>query len=187
VYYGRCERGKWLKPDPISAAQGGSGDVKIRTPLLTIVSPRPVFVRLPVAEKYLPYVWKGLEGRVVPSSDPEARISTTVASLTTTQVTPGHYEARLELPETEVPDSVVAGMAAQARFMPYRKAGALVVPASAVFYEPLDRDKRYVCVFADGEHAKRFVKVGKQSGKKLEILEGLEEGELILQKKPNDD
>jgi multidrug efflux pump subunit AcrA (membrane-fusion protein) len=72
--------------------------------------------------------------------------------------------------------------------VPYLKAEALTVPSSAVFTDDLDDDKQYVYVPGVGSSAptKRYVKTGKKTDQKVEILDGLKEGEKVLQQKPSE-
>jgi multidrug efflux pump subunit AcrA (membrane-fusion protein) len=60
------------------------------------------------------------------------------------------------------------------------------VPSKAVFSEELDEDQRYVyLVKKDAKPEKRTVTVGKTSGDKTEIISGLQDGDEILEEKPD--
>ena len=65
------------------------------------------------------------------------------------------------------------------------KADALMVPAAAVGSEEDDADSKFVYVVVEGEApAKRAVEVGRSKGDKVEVLEGLTAGDVILAEKP---
>ena len=67
----------------------------------------------------------------------------------------------------------------------YEKEKAITVPAKAVFSEEADEDQRFVHVrTAEDKMVKRPVTVGRQKGDRLEIVEGLTDGEVILLEKP---
>jgi multidrug efflux pump subunit AcrA (membrane-fusion protein) len=75
-------------------------------------------------------------------------------------------------------------MACTIKLVAYQKADAVTVPASAVFTDELDDEKQFVYLTAkEGAHEKRPVKVGKRTESKLEIVEGLAEGDQILPEK----
>lgn len=79
-------------------------------------------------------------------------------------------------------------MGCSVKIVLYRKDEALLVPATAVFEDDsADPPSSYVYLAGlekDGKHAKRPVKIGKSSGGKTEIVQGLAQGDEILTAKP---
>jgi multidrug efflux pump subunit AcrA (membrane-fusion protein) len=69
----------------------------------------------------------------------------------------------------------------------YSQPDALTVPAKSVFNEGADDSQHYVYLSIDGKSARRDVKVGRRTEAHVEILEGLQEGDLVLIKKPDDE
>jgi HlyD family secretion protein len=75
-------------------------------------------------------------------------------------------------------------MTCSTRFVTSQKKTALTVPASAVF-EDAAEDIHYVyLVKMPGKHEKKTVMIGTTSGDRIEILDGLAEGDEILTSKP---
>jgi HlyD family secretion protein len=75
-------------------------------------------------------------------------------------------------------------MTCSTRFVTSFKKTALTAPSSAVF-EDAAEDVHYVYrPTKAGKHEKKTVKVGITSGDRIEILEGLAEGDEILASKP---
>src|SRR5262249_13953822 len=92
----------------------------------------------------------------------------------------------ISLDAVKSPDALMPGMACTVKLVPYVKADALTVPATAVITDDLDDDKQFVYLTKkDGKPEKRTVTVGKTSGGKAEITAGLQEGDEILLEKPN--
>ena len=79
------------------------------------------------------------------------------------------------------------GMACTLKFTTYRAPDALTVPSSAVFEDEADDGAITHVVYLpakEGKPVKRTVKLGKSSGGKTEILDGLHAGDEILTSKP---
>ena len=184
VYYGRCVRGNW--PGLATSLLRGT-TLKAHSAALTVVQPRPMFVRAPVPEKELGRVREGLEGKATPSAFPDARLGARVETVTTAPVAAGKFEARISFEDAEGAARLVPGMSCTVKLVSYVKKDALTVPASAVFSDELDEDRKFVYLRKkDGGHEKRFVAVGKKTDKKAEIVEGLGEGDVVLLEKPKE-
>jgi hypothetical protein len=184
VYYGKCVRGNW----PGLAASLARGTmVKAHSTVLTIVGPRPMFVRAAVPENLLARVGEGLEGKATPTAFPDVRLKARVQTVTTAPVAAGSFEARLSFEDAPGAARLVPGMNCTVKLVPYTKKDALTVPAAAVFSDEIDEDRKFVYLRKkDGGHEKRFVTVGKKTGKKAEIVEGLGEGDVVLLEKPKE-
>jgi hypothetical protein len=80
------------------------------------------------------------------------------------------------------------GMTCKVELVPYLKKDAITVPPKALGTEETDEEKRYVYRLDDEqEPSKHYVTVGKKTTKKVEILEGLCEGDVILAECPNEE
>jgi multidrug resistance efflux pump len=185
VYYGKCLHGKWTTAGSVAEKLQRGGVLMPDEVFMTIVKPRPMFVRATIEEKDLHQIRPGLKGKIVPVPYPERKLSAGVKSVSAIPVTPGTFEARIPLETAKDPDALVPGMACTIKFVPYSKEEALTVPADAVFTEDLDDDKHYVFLAVKGgKPEKRPVTIGKKTDKKTEILQGLREGDEILLEKP---
>ena len=100
----------------------------------------------------------------------------------------GKFEAVIAVDIGEDKAAIKPGMACTVKFVPYRKEEALTVPSTAVFDdESADIITKYVYLAKpdkDGKFPKQWIKTGKTSGGKTEILEGLSQGDEILVSKP---
>jgi HlyD family secretion protein len=185
AYYGRCVRGQWTTASMIASKLQRGGMLLPDEVFLTIVKPRPFFVRATVEEKELQDLRVGRAGKVVPVSNPERKLEAKVTQVSPVPLAAGNFEARVILNAGQDEASLMPGMACTVKVIPYRKEAAIVVPATAVFAEELDEDQHYVYLPSkDGKPAKRPVTVGRTAGGKTEILQGLHEGEEILPEKP---
>src|SRR5581483_10553787 len=95
----------------------------------------------------------------------------------------GKFEVRIE-PDGDKAAGLVPGMTCSVRFVTARKESALTVPASAVFEDDDDAKYVYRPGKAGGKPQKKTVKVGITAGDRVEIVEGLSEGDEILASKP---
>ena len=76
-------------------------------------------------------------------------------------------------------------MACTVKLTAYQKADALTVPSEAVFSEENDDDVHYVYLQgSDNQAAKVYVTLGKKSGTKVEVLQGVRDGDQVLLEKP---
>jgi multidrug efflux pump subunit AcrA (membrane-fusion protein) len=186
VFYGKCVRGNWTTASTMEQALS-TGMLAPNQVFLTIVKPRPIFVRAVVEEKDLRHVRPGMTGKAVLVADADLKLPVTLERVSAVPVTPGNFDARLALDLGQETAALMPGMACTVKFVPYQKAEALAVPASAVFSEELDEDSHYVYLAGkDGKPEKRPVTIGKKSATKTEILKGLQEGDEILLEKPSE-
>ncbi len=182
VYYGQCVRGHWAT----AATKYNPGDnLPAHAVFMTVVKPRPLSVRINVAEKELHQLKPGVEGRAVPAGYPDLRIPAKLSSISKIPVAAGSFDgtATITLPDSAA--TITAGMACKVNFTAYHKTDALTIPPGALFSEELDPDQHYVYVSPkEGKPEKRNVQVGQKTEKKVEIVSGLKEGEEILLEDP---
>jgi multidrug efflux pump subunit AcrA (membrane-fusion protein) len=186
VYYGRCVQGQWPATSGMAGKLQKGGTLSAEEVFMTVVSPRPAFVRASVEEKDLHSLRAGLAGKAVPAGYPDLSLPSRLVRVGNVPQGPGSFEARIEveLGATEA-DDVTPGMACSVKLVAYRKDDALTVPEGAVFADDKDDDVRVVYLSRKGEKPeKRRVKVGKSAGGRTEILDGLADGDEILTSKP---
>jgi multidrug efflux pump subunit AcrA (membrane-fusion protein) len=185
VYYGRCVRGQWGTAGAAAAKLQPGGTVMPDEVFMTVVLPRPDFVRAQVEEKDLHLIHPGLKGKVTVTGFPDLKLPAEVTDVSALPLAGGNYEVKLHVDLGKEAAAVMPGMTCSAKLVPILKKDALLVPSSAVFADEADEDAHYV--YLAGKNAKgekRAVKLGTATGGKTEILEGLSEGDEILLAKP---
>jgi hypothetical protein len=190
AYYGRFARGKWSGPDSMAESLRRGGSIAKNAVVMTIVAPRPMFVRATVAESDLEKIRPGLSASVRPVAYPDMKLPGTVVRIDAVPSAPDSFDAKIDV-KLDAGDrraaSLVPGMACTARLLPYVDKRALVVPAKAVFDDELEEDSRYVLVVGkDRKPQKRPVVVGKKGDDKVEIVRGLAENDEVLLERPKE-
>lgn len=185
VYYGQCVRGAWSSA-AVAASLKPEGTVQPKQVLMTVVKPRPLFVRASLPEASLHLVRAGIAGRATPTAWPDVRVPVAVEQVSLLPVADGSYDVRLAAEAGDNATAVLPGMAASVKLTSYRNPDALTVPEAAVFAEEEDDSVRYVyLVTGEGQHEQRVVAVGRSSEGRIEITGGLDEGQEILASKPS--
>ncbi len=149
--------------------------VRVNTPLFTLVKINPIRLRAEVPERMAPWVQTGQQAEVYVEAYPERRfegrvwrISPTVDQSKRTFL----VEALIQNPGGELKP----GSYAKARIRTNRFEQVYVVPARAVAYV-LGSNKVYA---VRGESVEpREVKIGDRIGQEVEIIEGVQPGELV--------
>jgi HlyD family secretion protein len=185
VYYGKCSRGQWTTAGAVASKMHRGGVIMPDEVFITIVKARPMFLRATVEEKDIDVIKAGLKAKVSPTGYSDLKLSGKVDSVSAIPVSPGNFEARVSLELSKDAEALMPGMACSIKLTPYLKEDALAVPPAAVFADESDEDKSHVFVAVkDGKPEKRPVKVGKRSGTKVEIVDGLKEGDEVLLENP---
>jgi len=186
VYYGRAVRGEWNGASSMAEQLRRGGNLSAHQAFMTIVSPRPMFVRAKLPEKELAHVSTGQQGKAIPTGFPDMKLVAAVAQVSPIPISEGQFDARVTVDLGGANSALVPGMQCSVKLVPYRQAEAIAVPSKAVFTDELDDSKHYVHVVDDeGEPTRRDVTVGKVSGDDTEITAGLSAGEKILLEKPD--
>ncbi len=190
VYYGQFTRGKWSGSEAAAATLRRGGSISKNAVLMTIVAPRPMFVRASIGEADLGKIRQGLAVTVRPAAYPDAKLSGSVVRLGNIPTAPEAFEVQVDVKLDSADPraaSLVPGMACTVKLVPYADRRALVVPAKAVFEDEWDEDRRYIFVMdKEGKPQKRSVEVGRRSEDRVEIVRGLAEHEEILLDRPQD-
>jgi HlyD family secretion protein len=190
VYFGRCERGNWPTAAATAQKLQKGGVIAPDEVFITVVAVRPIVVRATVDEKDLLALTEPgmLKGLVTPAVDSEHRLPVRLTSVLPVPREAGKFDAVFALDSGEARSIIKPGMTCSLKLVPYRKADALLVPATSVFEDDWTDAPTYYVYMAtlhkDGKYPKRPVKIGKSSGGKTEIVDGLAEGDEILTSKP---
>lgn len=180
VYHGRYVRGQWTAPIGPGLIPGGSapsGDV-----IVSVVGAGKLSVRAEAEEKELPGLKADLTGRVTPTAFPDQRVAAKVARVGAVPQG-GKFEVVADL-TGDVPAGLVPGMTCTVRFVTAKKESALTAPAAAVGEDDADGSRFVYRPKKGGKPEKVAVKVGQTIGDRVEILDGLSEGDEILASKP---
>lgn len=179
VYYGSCDRGRW--------SSAGSDELRRGTTLqankvfMTVVAPRPMFVRVNIPEKQLHNVRVGMPATIQPASDPQVKLRGILERVGSVPISAGQFDGRITVTLDDKAEGLMPGMTGEVKLLAYEKKDAVVVPLAAVEDDKTDDQKHYVyTVGDDGEPKKKAVKVGKRTDKQVEILTGLKPGDEIL-------
>jgi len=187
VYYGESQRGKFSDSATLADDLRPGGTVTARSVILTVVQPRPMFVRVTVPEGKLHLLKPGVRGIVEPAANPALKLRAQVEEVGTVPLKPGSFDGRVRVKLGEDAAALMPGMACKVKLVAYDNKRALVVPASAIASDPDNPAKQYVYVLGKHDNPKRRnVVVGQRSGTRAEILEGLCEGERILLQPPKE-
>jgi len=187
VYYGKSTRGNW------SAGSYGTPTDKYQKHQslrgeevwMTIVKPRPIFVRISVSEKDLSGLRTGLTGKATVGALPDQKVLVRIESIATTPLG-GSFDCKASVVSGDDNDRLMPGMTCSVKFVAFQKE-AVAVPSAMVFTDERDDDKKYVWVKgSNGKTEKKEVEIGKIVGGKTEIVKGLKEGDLIFKEKPPD-
>jgi multidrug efflux pump subunit AcrA (membrane-fusion protein) len=183
LFHGKFHKGQWTLGSTLESKLAPRGTVMSDEVLLTVVSPRPVVVRLTIDEKDVHLFKPGAKGTAKVLFNPDRKLPARVSKLATVPTAPGKYEAVVALDLGGGEEGLMPGMACAIKFVPYAKKDALVVPAKAVHEE----DDRYIVHVArkGGKPETRAVTPGRTEGDKTEILTGLREGEEVLVDRPD--
>jgi HlyD family secretion protein len=182
VYHGTWDDGTWSLSAAIKAALKVGGTVPAKTPVMTIVQPRPLSIETTVEEKDVAHVTKGATGTAAPTAYPDRKLACQVTDVSTFPTEPGKFTTTLSLGKgNQKLGPLVPGMTVAITLTPYENADAITVPSKSVFEE----DGQSVVYVVDGETAEpRVVTTGRTHGGKTEIVEGLRAGETIRTTKP---
>ena len=181
AYHGKYSRGQWMPPGgPAGLAAGGMvqpGDI-----FLTVVDPGKVAVRAEADEKERAALKAGQVARYSPTADPDGKLAGKVATVAVAPLG-GRFEVKLTLDGKA--DGLVPGTTGSVRVVTGKKDGAVTIPASAVYSDD-DGDGKYVYrPGADGAKPKKQpVTTGLTAGDKVEITDGLADGDEVLTTKP---
>lgn len=181
VYYGKATKGAWNSSSLESKLQP-KGSLSSEDVFMTIVKSNKLSVRGSVEEKDRPLLKVGDVVKVTPTAAPDQRLPGSLTSVANVPLG-SSFEIRCKL--NEQPEGLVAGMTCSVKIKGYTKDNVLTLPSTAVSYD--DEDEAYV-VYLPGKGSdkpyKTVVKIGRRSGDKVEILDGIKEGQVVLKEKP---
>ncbi len=184
VYYGACDFGEWGDALQAAAKLRRGGTIASGQVIMTVVNPRPLRIVAKLAEKDLEHLRPGMQGLARPAAAPGTPCAAILRRIDAIPLAPDAFGAELTASIPKDKDCIVPGMRCTVTINAYEKKETIAVPASAVAADPLDPDTTSVYLLVAEGPVKRAVKAGPRSGEKIEILEGLIEGDRILLSPP---
>jgi HlyD family secretion protein len=186
VYYGHSTRGKW-SPVNLEMLRRGT-QIMPNEVFMTIVQPRPLFIRSTVPENQFQRVRPGLRAVVQPEGFAGSKVSAVVQRVAAIPMGSSGFDCQLTVAGDGLNSAIVPGISCDIKMITYKKADALTVPAKAIFTEEMDLAKQYVYVLGkNGKPAKRVVTLGERNDKQVEVLHGVAVGDEVLLEKPKDE
>jgi HlyD family secretion protein len=183
VYYGHCRRGKWSADASDGKLARGSA-LQPHAVFVTLVKPRPIFIRTAVSEKELARVRTGTSGTATAIAYGDIKLPAKVESVATVPTADGRFDSKVAVNVGDDAAAIMPGMTCQLTLTAYDKPDAVAIPISALVSDDAT-SKHYVYrVGSDGSHAKTEVTIGARTDDKVEIVQGLLEGDTILVEKP---
>ncbi len=169
-----------VKASPGDTVPAGSG-------LLTLIDPQAIEVEATVIEEDYPYVEVGQEVQLYFDAIPDADITGTITRILPTRTGGDRplYNIYIRLntiPDTHAEglDKLAEGMTADASVVIAKRAGVLCLPRGVV--RASSSGTTILEVWTGTETVRRTVEIGLRGDVQVEILSGLEEGELVVAK-----
>jgi multidrug efflux pump subunit AcrA (membrane-fusion protein) len=181
AYYGSPTRGVFADAQQAAANLRPGAAVQPGATLMTIVRPRPIFIRATVPEKELANVRAGVRGRATPAGYPDRALATIVRSVEAIPTAPGSFGAFMTVETPPEADSIVPGMTCRVKLVASDALAVLTVPPTSLVPDEENPGVWHVFVLGSGDKPeRRTVQVGRRTEKKVEIKDGLCEGEKVL-------
>ena len=188
VYNGRYANGKWPDISSLTDKLKPHATVTTNKVLMTIVKQRPLRIDAWVEEAELPDFKVGLPVTAVPTGDDELELEGKVTKVAAIPDGDLKFHVEIDVDLAEAPTWLVAGMNCEAKVKVYEKSDALVVPSKLVQTDEDDEKVKFVMVAEDKEKpTRREVKLGRTEGNMVEILEGLSEGDRVVEQEKSDE
>lgn len=176
-YYGTLEDGRWSTGEMIKSLVP-HGKAPLKRPFATFVpATAPLAMFAFVDEAAARALAAEQTGTATPAGRTDLAVPAKIAAAAATPEPDGRYRVRFDI-SWPADLAVAPGSTAEVALVSYQKADAIAVPAKAVTYTP--QGWTVEVKLADGQSEKRAVKRGRTSGEQVEILDGLEEGQVVV-------
>ncbi len=176
-YYGTLENGRWTAGEPAKALLPNAKAPMKKAFATFVPATAPLAVFAIADEATARSLAANQTGVASPTGRGDLSAPAKIVSAATVPDPSGYYQVRFEVdwPKDLV---LVPGSTAQISLVSYHREDAIAVPAKALSYTP--QGWTVEVKLADGKTEKRVVKRGRGSGDQVEILAGLEEGQVAL-------
>lgn len=165
-----------------AAGMAVGANVTSATPAMLVIDPSTVYFLSQVGEIDVMKIKNKMKAEIALDAYPNETFVTEVLSIdfapTTTSTGGTAYKVKISLPENK-DMRFRLGMNGDAKFIISQKENVLMIPQNAIVEE---NDKTYVFIVEDGKAVKKEVKLGIYSIDDVEVLEGLNEGYMVIQR-----
>jgi len=178
------EVGYTFKPSPVVSKIDGyvgrirvdvGGTVNPSTPVVTVVKPDNMRIKIDLPEKYLPDIHEGLKIDFSTDTLPKEKFSGAITSISSA-VDLANRTSRVEVTVPNPDHKLVHGMFARLDIPVETHENVVSLPLSAVSWEA---DKQYVYKVENGKITHAPIKIGIRNSTFVEVLEGVSSGDLI--------
>ncbi len=191
VYFGHATRGQWTNMASMINKLRPHSSVTSNSILMTIVKPRPLYVAGDIGETNRPGVKAGQPAKIVLPPEGSPKLEATVETLSMAPISRAKFWIDLKLLTENEPEWLVAGMTCKVKVVTYDQANAIVVPKDAIHSDEDNEEAKYVWVVdpddASAGAQRRSVKTGQRSSENIEIVAGLEIGDVVSLEDEQDD
>ncbi|MFQ5674954.1 MAG: efflux RND transporter periplasmic adaptor subunit [bacterium] len=150
--------------------------VNINQVLFTIADFEPLRAKIYVPEKDMRRVFEGQAARIIAEAEPEVEFSG-VVKMVSPVVDPASGTAKVTIDIKDDKGKLKPGMFASVFITTETHSNALLIPKKAMI---LETDMDQVYVYQEGTAHKVNLKLGFTSGDNVEVLSGLQEGDLVV-------
>jgi multidrug efflux pump subunit AcrA (membrane-fusion protein) len=187
VYYGKCVRGRFSDSNSMSDNLRPNGTIMPNQIVMTVVEPRPISITATVPESQLHYLRPGMKGIATPTGYPNLKLSTDIEDISDVPTAPGSFDTELNVTLDRKAKRMMPGMTCKVKMVVYSAKDAIVVLPKYIQTDELDDEKEFVWVLdKDSKPQRRDIKVGEKTGKQVEVLSGLGEGEKLTLEGPKE-
>tara|TARA_A100001015_G_scaffold89460_1_gene99542 strand:+ start:2325 stop:3494 length:1170 start_codon:yes stop_codon:yes gene_type:complete len=152
------------------------------TPILRIVNLNRMYVEADVPENYLTSINVGSKARVeIPAI---GKSQTTLIRQTGNYIQPSNRTFRIEAPLENLNNEIKPNLNAKLRVIDYINREALMVPKRTIRSNSEGQNYVFILSNPEGENkfiaSQQFVQLGKSKNEMIEIIEGVSEGDLVI-------
>lgn len=182
AYYGRSVNGRWIEVSGLESKLIPFGTLTPNSVVITVVEDRPMYVETTIGEKELPTVEAKQPAVVVPVADDKVELAGAVVRVADVPGAGNRFPVRVDLKSDDEPAWLMPGMTCKTKITIYDVPKAIVIPADLLQSDEDDPKQKYVMLQIEGKEkpVRRNVTVGKTKEKEVEIVKGLEAGDLIV-------
>lgn len=179
LLFGLATRGQWKGSGNVEDSLVPGESLSTGRPLMTVIGTDRLFVQAKVPEKYLNSLKPGSRAYLVLTASSGQRIELECNSVNMLPVEPNQYRADFSFIRPADSADSMPLMTGKIHVTSYEKANSLTVPIEAVQYE-LATPFVKVINQETGEQRRQDVALGLRDEKRVEVVQGLREGEHVV-------